>query len=199
MIVHGREVTERCRPDAADQTVQPPERLDGGFDQVLHSGVGRQIRNYPDRRATRCSNRLGCIGDCAAITCSDGDRGTFSRDLDSSRPADTDPGTRHGHHPAAEPEIHAYTPSFRILAALPPTRFISRNNSALPPPTAYWRMDADDLEAGFAECLLPHGTPHQVADQMARLAGVGVTRFYVQSIGSWDESLMAESFEILGA
>ena len=64
---------------------------------------------------------------------------------------------------------------------------------------AYRRMDADELEASFAECLLPHGTPHQVADQMARLAGLGVTRFYVQSIGSWDESLMAESFEILGA
>ena len=63
---------------------------------------------------------------------------------------------------------------------------------------AYRRMDADDLEASFSECLLPHGTPDQVADQMARLAAAGVTRFYAQSIGSWDESLMAESFEILG-
>ena len=62
----------------------------------------------------------------------------------------------------------------------------------------YRRVDADDLEDSFAECLLPHGTPNRVADQMARLAAAGVTRFYVQSIGSWDESLMAESFEILG-
>ena len=63
---------------------------------------------------------------------------------------------------------------------------------------AYRRMDPDDLESSFAECLLPHGTPNQVAEQMARLAAAGVTRFYLQSIGSWDEPLMAESFEILG-
>ncbi len=64
---------------------------------------------------------------------------------------------------------------------------------------AYRKMDADDLEASFAECLLPHGTPNQVADQMALLAAAGVTRFYVQSIGAWDEPLMAEALEILGA
>ena len=64
---------------------------------------------------------------------------------------------------------------------------------------AYRRMDAGGLEASFAECLLPHGTPDQVADQMARLAAAGVTRFYVQSIGAWDEPLMEESLEILGA
>lgn len=64
---------------------------------------------------------------------------------------------------------------------------------------AYRRMDPHDLETSFSECLLPHGTPNQVADQMARLAAAGVTRFYVQLIGTWDESLFAESLEILGA
>ena len=63
----------------------------------------------------------------------------------------------------------------------------------------YRRMDPDDLEAGFAECRLPHGTPGQVSEQMARLAEAGVTRFYVQSIGPWDESLIGETFELLGA
>ncbi|MCY4372009.1 MAG: LLM class flavin-dependent oxidoreductase [bacterium] len=63
---------------------------------------------------------------------------------------------------------------------------------------AYRRMDPDDLEASFAECSLPHGTPDQVAEQMARLAEAGVSRFYLQAIGAWDEELMAETFELLG-
>ena len=63
---------------------------------------------------------------------------------------------------------------------------------------AYRRTNPDDLEASFAACRLPHGTPGQVSEQMARLAEAGVTRFYVQAIGRWDGDLMDETFEILG-
>ena len=64
---------------------------------------------------------------------------------------------------------------------------------------AYRRMDPDDLETSFAECLSPHGTRGQVSEQMARLAEAGVVRFYLQSIGPWNESLLSETLELLGA
>ena len=64
---------------------------------------------------------------------------------------------------------------------------------------SYRRTDPVELERSFRECRLPHGTPGRAAEQMARLEEAGVTRFYLQAVGQWDEALMAESLEIIGA
>lgn len=59
------------------------------------------------------------------------------------------------------------------------------------------RMDVGALEQRYRDCLLPHGTPGQIAEQMARLAEAGVARFYLVHVGPWDEALAGEAVELL--
>jgi alkanesulfonate monooxygenase SsuD/methylene tetrahydromethanopterin reductase-like flavin-dependent oxidoreductase (luciferase family) len=56
----------------------------------------------------------------------------------------------------------------------------------------------DDLEARFAARNTPRGTSEQVREQLAGMAGLGVTRFYVQTMWPADLERTAETFDLIG-
>lgn len=62
---------------------------------------------------------------------------------------------------------------------------------------AHRDMDRQALEDSFRDCLLPCGTAKQVADHMAMLKEAGISRYYLQKIGAWDEGLFEETIELL--
>ncbi len=59
-------------------------------------------------------------------------------------------------------------------------------------------MTVEDLEAHFAHRNTPRGTAEQLREQLAGMASVGVTRFYVQTMWPTDLDRTAETFDLLG-
>lgn len=55
----------------------------------------------------------------------------------------------------------------------------------------------DEQEQLYRDNAIPHGPPDQARSMMADLAGVGVTRYYVQTVGSIDYAELAEAIEVL--
>lgn len=60
-------------------------------------------------------------------------------------------------------------------------------------------MTVDGLEAHFTKRNTPRGDVDEVAEQLAAVAAVGVTRFYVQALGGFVEEEATATWEMIGA
>ncbi|MDH3606985.1 MAG: LLM class flavin-dependent oxidoreductase [Acidimicrobiia bacterium] len=59
-------------------------------------------------------------------------------------------------------------------------------------------MEVDKLEKGFRDMSVPMGTHEEARDTFGPLAGLGITRYYLQIIGSFDLDYAEELLEVLG-
>jgi hypothetical protein len=59
-------------------------------------------------------------------------------------------------------------------------------------------IDAGRIEEEFRSNGVPMGTHEQARDTFGPLAGLGITRYYLQILGSFDLDYAAELLEVLG-
>lgn len=59
-------------------------------------------------------------------------------------------------------------------------------------------VDRDKMEAGFRKMSVPMGTHEEARDAFGPLAGVGITRYYLQVMGGFDLDYAAELLEVFG-